>query len=148
MRLSALGARIGLGLMLLAGLGFALGGASWLELGTLRRMGPGYFPMLVGLCLALLAVLALALERRDPPPAEAGDPGAALAVAGSIAAFALGAVLLGVIPAAALSVVIASLIAPQLTLVQRAALGGIVAFGVWLVFIVALDMPLVAVRGL
>ncbi|MBW4090584.1 MAG: tripartite tricarboxylate transporter TctB family protein [Proteobacteria bacterium] len=49
---------LGGGLMLLLGLGAAFQ-ASHYEFGTLRRMGPGYFPLALGLILALTGLAIL-----------------------------------------------------------------------------------------
>ena len=49
---------LGGGLMLLLGLGAAFQ-ASHYELGSLRRMGPGYFPLALGVILAVTAALIL-----------------------------------------------------------------------------------------
>jgi len=61
------------GLMFAAlGLGFALGATQY-QMGTAARMGPGYFPFWLGVCLALLAgvVTLSSLSRRARPSGEA-----------------------------------------------------------------------------
>ena len=56
------------GLMFLLGVGAVLKGMSY-KLGTLSRMGPGYFPVAVGAILALMGVL-IALGARSQVPAD------------------------------------------------------------------------------
>jgi putative tricarboxylic transport membrane protein len=51
--------------LLCVGFGFAWVGSGY-DVGTLTAMGPGFLPVALGLCLALLAALLLWLER----PAE------------------------------------------------------------------------------
>lgn len=78
--------------------------------GEVRRMGPGYFPMLLGALLtALGALISLrALWLRGVPIGRlALRP--MLLVSGAILGFALGITYLGLIPAAVAVVVIASL---------------------------------------
>ena len=58
------------GLMVLIGLGTALGSLQY-GTGTLARMGPGYFPLLLGMLLALLGLL-IAFTPESPEEVEAG----------------------------------------------------------------------------
>jgi hypothetical protein len=55
--------------LLCIGLGSAWMGSSY-EVGTLTSMGPGFLPVALGLCLALLAVILLWLEK----PADMAFP--------------------------------------------------------------------------
>lgn len=60
------------GLLFLAiGGGFSLGALD-LSIGTARRMGPGYFPLMIGSLLALigLALMVKSIIRRRPVPIE------------------------------------------------------------------------------
>ncbi|EAU39891.1 hypothetical protein FP2506_17484 [Fulvimarina pelagi HTCC2506] len=60
------------GLLFLAiGGGFAIGALD-LSIGTARRMGPGYFPLMIGGLLALigLALMVKSIIRRRPVPIE------------------------------------------------------------------------------
>jgi len=61
------------GLMFIAlGLGFALGATQY-QMGTAARMGPGYFPFWLGICLALLAlVVTLSSLSRKTEETEVG----------------------------------------------------------------------------
>ncbi len=55
---------LGGGLMLLLGLGAAFQ-ASHYELGSLRRMGPGYFPLALGVILAVTGLLIMLASLRS-----------------------------------------------------------------------------------
>jgi hypothetical protein len=59
------------GLMLLIGLGIALKGASY-RTGTLMHMGPGFFPMSLGV---LLVILGIAIAVAGLAPAADGEHG-------------------------------------------------------------------------
>ena len=64
------------GLPLLA-FGAAVFAASWsYEIGELRRMGPGYFPMLLGAVLCIFGVLIVVQDARERPTGDrrAGRP--------------------------------------------------------------------------
>jgi hypothetical protein len=78
-------------------------------MGSAMRMGPGYFPAILGGLLALLGVAILVralVGAKAPPPAFSVKP-LALVLA-SVAAFALSVERLGIIAAAALVVVISA----------------------------------------
>ncbi|MGP1358591.1 tripartite tricarboxylate transporter TctB family protein [Roseicyclus sp.] len=104
-----------LGGLALAGIGgLALGWAlGHYDLGTLRQMGPGFFPaVLGGLLLGLGLIVALpALVR--PGEAPRIDLGSVAAVLGAILIFGFGLRLLGLALATAASVLVASLAAPH-----------------------------------
>ncbi len=51
-------------ILLMVGVAVLVSGWSY-EIGTLRRMGPGYFPMILGASLCLIALLIVTLERRE-----------------------------------------------------------------------------------
>lgn len=70
-----------------------------LDLGTFRRMGPGMFPALVGLCIVILGVsIALPALRRPAETAIIVNLRAGLFVLGAILAFAIVLPLFGLIP--------------------------------------------------
>lgn len=104
-----------LGGLALAGIGgLAIGWALLhYDLGTLRQMGPGFFPVVLGaLLFGLGLVVALpALVRTGDVPRI--DPGSAAAVLGAILVFGFGLRLLGLAAATAACVLIASLAAPH-----------------------------------
>ncbi|WP_323765462.1 tripartite tricarboxylate transporter TctB family protein [Marinovum sp.] len=141
-------AHIGPLLMLGAGLAFALGAMLTLELGSFRRMGPGAFPLLVGGLLCLLALIGLVQSLRQPLPLDRPDPMAVLGVVGGVAAFAFLTPLTGVLPATAAAVLATGAVIPGFGLPQRLALALGVALAVWLIFVLGLGIPFIAIKGL
>jgi len=139
-------ALLGPALMLAVGLGFALGAVTALDLGTVRRMGPGAFPLIVGGLLAALALVALIKEWRAPGEVTHPDPKAVAGVGAGVAVFAFVTPLFGVLPGAALSVLGTSVVTGALGWPARLALAAAVAVGVWGVFVAGLGLPLPALR--
>lgn len=142
----ALISQIGPLLMLAAGLGFALGAVASLDLGSLRRMGPGAFPLLVGGVLAVLAVIGLIQNLRSPMDTNAPDLVAVLGVVAGVAAFAFFTPLFGVLPATGIAVFLTGAAIPGFRWPLRLILSLGVAVGVWLIFVRGLGMPFVPVR--
>lgn len=139
-------ALLGPALMLAAGLGFALGAVAALDLGSVRRMGPGAFPLIVGSLLAVLALVALLRELRAPSDVACPDPRSVAGVGAGVAVFAFVTPLFGVLPGAALSVLGTSVVTGALGWPARLALAGTVAVGVWAIFVAGLGLPLPALR--
>lgn len=112
------------------------------QIGTPRQMGPGFFPMLVGCCLALfgLALLAFSLSAREVPEELAMRP--MLSVLGSLFAFVVVTPLFGVVPSILAMVVIASFADDRLTIVKSLAVAAALVVMVILIFQVALGIPL------
>ena len=124
------------------GAGFALWALVHYDAGTLRRMGPGFFPMVLGSVLfGLGLIIALpALGRNGTAPRI--EPGAALAVLASIVIFALGLQRLGLAGSAALAVLVASIPAPRKGWLWRLVLAAAVTALTVLVFSFGLRMTL------
>lgn len=138
--------QIGPLLMLAAGLAFALGAVASLDLGSLRRMGPGAFPLLVGGVLSGLAVIGLIQNLRAPMDTATPDPIAVLGVVAGVAGFAFLTPLLGVLPATAIAVFLTGAAIPGFRWPFRLALAAGVSVGVWLIFVQGLGMPFVPIR--
>ena len=130
------------GLLLLAGgMAFSWYAAASYDLGTLRRLGPGAFPAGLGIVLAIfgMALVVPALCR----------PGAKLQVRvwtpifvlSGVAAFALALRPLGLIPAVVLVVVISSFAELRIRPVSLAIMCTVLCLVAWLVFVVALRIP-------
>jgi Tripartite tricarboxylate transporter TctB family len=138
---------------LVAGLLVVLLGASFLvgafgfEIGTLRRMGPGFLPLalsIIAVALGLLTMLG-ALGRERPLPKVSWRP--MLAVLASIGTFALLLEHLGLMPTLFATVVVASFGDPDLRPLPTLILALLVCLGCWLIFLVGIDLPIPAFRS-
>ena len=112
------------------------------EFGTLRRMGPGFFPTVLGALLAGLGLMiALPAWRRsgEARPFAAHE---ALAVLAAIALFGLGLQRLGLMPTTAVAGLVASLPAPRRGWRWRVMLAVAIAALTWLVFKEGLQMTM------
>lgn len=129
-------------ILALLGLGVAGYAAQHYDAGTLRRMGPGFFPIVLGLVLAVLgAVIAVPAWRR------AGEhrPFAwreGVGVLGALLLFGLLMNRAGIVVSAAGATLLASAVAPRSGLVWRLVLTVVATILTWVVFILALDMPI------
>lgn len=126
----------------LLGAAVALHAGMRLEFGTLRAMGPGFFPVTLGVLLVVLGA-AIAIpgwwRRAEPLAIRWGD---AAAVIAAILIFGLGMSRLGVVPACFAAVLVASVPAPHEGWRWRVLLAGAVTLLVYLVFILGLRMGL------
>lgn len=147
MQRKAMISQLGPLIMLVAGLAFAFGAVATLDLGSWRRMGSGAFPLLVGSLLSVLAAIGTIQNLRAPVETAKADPIAVLGVVGGVASFAFFTPLFGVLPATAIAVFTTGSAIPGFRWPLRIALAFGVALGVWLIFVVGLGMPFVAVRG-
>ena len=126
----------------LLGLAVAVHSAISYDFGTLRQMGPGFFPTLLGATLAVLGmIVAVPAWRRQGQAAPVALPEAA-AVLGSIVLFGLTLDWLGLVAATALTAVIATLPSERRGWRWRVVLAGALALLVWLVFSVGLQMTI------
>jgi len=142
METGAAGERIVGGALAIAGLLFAWYAAEHYTLGTLRRMGPGMFPMGLGLVLAGLgvAIMIAAPERNLLRPDF--SPGIALKVISAIVAFGLIVSAFGLVPAIMATVVIASLAEPPFRPLSVLLLGIFLCVLSWLIFKLGLGLPI------
>ncbi|MGY6704158.1 tripartite tricarboxylate transporter TctB family protein [Roseinatronobacter sp.] len=131
------------GLILAAiGVGAAVWASMYYDLGTLRRMGPGAFPVVLGGALFVLGmVIALPAARRTGVAPKV-EPAAAAAVLVAIVIFAMGLTRLGLAGTTAATVLVASLPAPRKGWVWRIVLAGVVTVLTVVVFSVGLRMTL------
>ena len=112
------------------------------ELGTLRQMGPGFFPAVLGaLLVALGLIVALPAWRLAGAPAPV-EPRAAAAVLASILIFGFGLPHLGLVGATAGLVLVATLPAPHAGWAWRLVLAAAVTALTVLVFSFGLRMSL------
>lgn len=131
------------GLMFVAiGLGFALGATKY-SLGTTARMGPGYFPFWLGVCLAVLgAVVAITAmsAKAEHSELEKFDWKLALIIVGSVVVSGLALRYLGVYLATFLLVVISSLASHEFNWKIAVANGLFLVLFVWVAFIKGLGL--------
>lgn len=140
------GGEIGGALLIVLSIIFMVGGLD-LGLGVPTRLGTGAFPFLTGAVLAVLALAICIEERRGDGIAEMPDWIGFLAITAALAIFATTADRFGLVPAAFLTVVVASLPDRSLPLIGKAILGCIVAAASWAVFIEVLNLPFKAFAG-
>lgn len=132
------------GLLLTATGLFAVVYAQTYTFGTLSRMGPGYFPVVLGALLAVLGLLVAipAWFRVGEGPKVKWKTFSI--VIGSVVVFAATLKVLGLILCTALAVLIASLADDEITWKGRLILAASVSAITYLVFIFALSMVLPA----
>lgn len=130
------------GLVLLAiGAFFAIEAAR-LGIGTTRRMGAGYFPLLGGIftMVAALLVIAMAFVRGGAIARPAWRP--VLTIFASIAAFILVMPRAGLIPAIVATVLVAACADRMSRPIPALLLAVGLSIGAWLIFIVGLGLPI------
>ncbi len=133
-------------LLAVGGAAFAWYAAEYYNLGTMRRMGPGMFPMGLGVVLAILGisiVIPALLRRGTVPEIRTRTP---LFVLGGVAAFALLIRPAGLFPAIIAAVVISSLADGKIRPLSLAVLCSSLCLVAWLTFSVGLGLPLHVAR--
>lgn len=134
--------------VMVVGVAFAAGSWHGLDLGTMRRLGPGALPLGLGMILALLGAIALVqgfLHRAEQVPRP--DLHALAAVGVAIATFAGLTERLGLLPAVFGSVIAMTTVIGDLPWSGRLVLAVGVAAGVWVVFLLGLRLPIRAFGG-
>lgn len=124
------------------GVGFALGASSY-SMGTAARMGPGYFPFWLGVCLAGLGAIVTLTAMREKAEAtemEKFDWKIAFVVIGSVAL--CGSIMnhLGVYISVFLLVFLSSLASHEFSWKIALATGIFLVLFVWLAFIKGLGL--------
>jgi hypothetical protein len=133
-----------LGGVLLIGLGafIVLYAMSHYQMGTLRRMGPGMFPAMVGGLMSVFGVILLVsgfLREGELPKVRIWSP---LFVLAGVATFALLIEPFGLVPAVIGTVLVSSLAERRLQPVAIPLLAGGLCVLVWLIFRVGLGLPI------
>ena len=141
------------GVMMFIG-AFVIFEATGMQLGSPTRMGPGYYPLLIGIASVLLGLLICLLESRqivepDDPLTERGWPvwRSRVLVPLSMAVFALLLQPAGLAPACVGLVCIASLAAPSLSLTRTIGLAIATPILAWAIFVLGLGLPFSVIEG-
>ena len=123
-------------------IGYAV--ATQYEIGTARRLGPGYFPtMLSGVLVLLgLAEAACALFSKAKQASDPIDWRPLLAILVAVSGFALAIASLGLIPALIICVGVTSLAEPKFGLLPAAIIAAVISVAAWGLFSVLLGMTL------
>lgn len=140
------GERITGAILMIAGLFFAWYSAEHYNLGTLRRIGPGMFPMGLGLALAGLglAIAVVAPDRRLRRPEF--NVRISVAVVAAILTFGLLVGTVGLVPAIMGTVAVGSLAESPFRPVSVILLGAGLCVLSWLIFRVGLGLPMPLLR--
>lgn len=112
------------------------------DLGTLRQMGPGFFPAILGTLLAALGLMVALPAWKRAAPAAKVEPAAVIAVLASILIFGAGLSRIGLVGATAAAVLVATLPAPHPGWTWRVILTVVVTALTVLVFSLGLRMTL------
>jgi len=131
-----------------AGLFIALYATANYSLGTLRQMGPGMFPTASGIAMLLLgvAIAIPAFFRAGDLPRP--DVRSAVAILGSIGAFAAALPIAGLVPAIVALVLISSLASGKLRMGPALLLCLLLSILAYLLFVELLGAPIVMIRGI
>lgn len=116
-------------------------------LGTLSRMGPGYFPTILGVLLTVLgfglSLRAVVSKGTCEGSLERVHWGVLFYVLGSVAVFAVSLLELGLLASITLLIVISSLASGKFRIRDAALLSAFMCFLCWLIFVfgVSLQVP-------
>jgi hypothetical protein len=134
------------GLMfLVVGIGFAIGSRDY-SLGTSARPGPGYFPLILSVIMAILGAIVLFTSLTIET--EGGDPIGSIAwrplgiIVGSILLFAVLITNVGMILTIPAVVLLASLAGDEFHWLEAIINGIVLSVGSWLIFIVGLKLTI------
>jgi hypothetical protein len=123
---------------------FMLALGSSYSMGSMSEMGPGYFPVLLGIITALVGLVTLlSVWRSDAPVPDIPWAPAGLILA-SILAWALMAERLGLVPATFSVVILSSLARPPVRILPVLLMSAIASAASVLVFIHGFTLPLKA----
>lgn len=127
---------------------FVIGYAhSYLSVGTLRMMGPGFFPLILGyILIGLGLIIGVSIDRGEAKTA-ALDWRAAICVIASVGIFALTLRPLGLLPSCTLLIVTASFGSKRFSLRTALAVSVFVGILSYLIFTVLFAVPLNLIRG-
>lgn len=138
--------------LILAVLGVAVALYSYLhyELGSLSRMGPGFFPVALGGLLAVIGSSIILFDLISNVKSEAIRPilfRPLLAVCGSIFVFGLSLESLGLLPATLFLTLFASASVSGFSYKRSFIIGISLAILSWGIFVLGLDMPISLIKS-
>jgi len=135
------------GLLILLGLGIAYYTYTHYSIGSMRQMGPGMFPAMMGLLLAALGVATLvpAFFRVGVHYQLEARP--LLAIGGGLVSFPIIYPFLGLVPAIVSTAVLAGFADKTSTLRAKIVLGLVLSVICYLVFILGLRLPMATFRN-
>lgn len=118
---------------------FAIEGARY-EFGTPVKMGPGFFPVVLAILLAVLGIVILVIGLRNPPEPVDGDvPWRSIVlICASLAVFAAGARSLGLVPVVLICTFMTALASRQNTIQSAAVMAAVMAALCFLIFKIGL----------
>jgi hypothetical protein len=134
-------------LMISVGLFVALYASNQYQVGSAARMGPGYFPTILGSILAVLGLVIALMSFREvvhilkPPPFT---PRPFIAVIAAVALFALLIGRVGLVPTTILMVIVTASGSNSFQLPRAVLLGISLSVIAWLIFSLGLQMTLPA----
>lgn len=113
-------------------------------LGTARKMGPGYFPLALGMLLAVIgfALVVRGVVGQREPPLPAVKWGPLTLVIGAVVLFGLIVRGAGLVPAVLLIAVVSARASRRFRLLPAILIGLGAALCCWALFVVALGLPL------
>lgn len=130
------------GILALLGLAVAGYAATHYDFGSLRRMGPGFFPVVLGVGLAGLGVLIVIPAFGRAGQAQPFAWPETIGVIGSLLLFGLLLNRIGLMGATAVTVLVASSVAPRRGIIWRLVLTVVVTALIWVLFILGLNMSI------
>lgn len=116
------------------------------DLGSARRMGPGFFPVVLSGILLALSLVECAVCLVRPVPADPIDLRPLLAVMAAVGGFCIGMAWLGLIPAFFLSIWLSTLSERGYGRVPAMGLALLMCLTAWLLFDLMLGMPIPLLR--
>lgn len=116
------------------------------DLGSARRMGPGFFPVVLSALLMLLALVECAACVLNPVAADPVDLRPMLAVLGSVVGFCVGMAFFGLIPAFFLTIWLATLSERGYGFAPAMILAAVMCVVAWALFDQLLGMPIPLLR--
>lgn len=123
------------------GLAFAAGATAY-DIGDPVRMGPGFFPLVIGVLLAILGVVIAATPSADEEPITAPPWRAAGLILGGIVVFGLTVRGLGLLPAIFLTALLTGLASRQTSPIGALLLAAALTVISVAIFVVALSLRL------